>query len=188
MKTTDKPKATVCCKKGFLQCRDMSQSLLPDVEFSKHHLITVLFKFLLGRAFRFTQEPSDPSYFKKGTNATLAWDYSVDNPQADLQGIVWSVPVGSSFVGMLIKQGDADAVFHPNIPSMYKGRVYIKGRATLVIVNITLQDSTTFRCRLSARPGSGLSDVTSDVRLSVTGTVSHELPLNFPLFLLHYMS
>ena len=59
---------------------------------------------------------------------------------------------------------------------MYKGRVYIKGRAILVIENITLQDSTTFRCRLSAKPGSGLSDVTSDVRLSVTGTVNHELP------------
>ena len=141
---------------------------------------------VLDGAFRFTQEPSDPSYFKKGTSATLVWDYSVDNPQADLQGIVWSVTVGSSLVGMLIKQGDADPVPHRDIPSTYKGRVYIKGRATLVIANITLQDSTTFRCRLSAKPGSG-SDVTSDVRLSVTGTVSHELPLNFPLFLLYHL-
>ena len=126
-------------------------------------------KFVLDGAFRFTQQPSDPSYFEKGTNATLVWDYSVDNQQTELEGISWSVLVGSSFVSMLVKIGDADPVPHRDIPSTYKGRVFIKGRATLVIGNITLQDSTSFQCTLSAKQGSGLFDVNSDVTLSVTG-------------------
>ena len=99
----------------------------------------------------------------------------MDNQQSELQGIIWRVlPKGqSSSVAMLVKIGNADAVPHPDIPSMYKGRVYIKGRATLVIVNITLQDSTTFRCMLSAKVGSGLSDMFDEITLSVTGMNYH---------------
>ena len=142
---------------------------------NKHSLITLFLKFVLDGAFRFTQEPRDPSYFKKGTNATLVWDYSVDNQQTELQGIIWSVvPKGqSNAVPMLVKEGDADAVPHPNIPSSYKGRVYVEGRATLVIVNITLQDKTQFYCTLRPKRGSGCSMVNSDITLSVTGMNYH---------------
>ena len=138
-------------------------------------MITLFIKFVLDEAFRFTQEPSDPSFFKKGTNASLVWDYSVDNQQSELQGITWSVlPKGqSSSVAMLVKIGNADAVPHPDIPSTYKGRVYIEGRATLVIVNVTLQDNTKFRCILSAKVGSGLSDMFDEITLSVTGMNYH---------------
>ena len=144
---------------------------------NKHSLITLLLKFILDGAFRFTQEPRDPSYFKKGTNATLLWDYSVDNQQTELQGIIWSViPKGqSNGVPMLVKEGDADAVPHPNIPNSYKGRVYVEGRATLVIVNITLQDKTQFYCTLRPKGGSGLSIVNSYIRLSVPG-MNYQLP------------
>ena len=142
---------------------------------NSHSLITLFLTFVLDGAFRFTQEPRDPSYFKKGSNATLVWDYSVDNQQTELQGVIWSVLLKgqSNVVPMLVKEGDADAFPHPNIPSSYKGRVYIKGRATLVIVNITLQDKTQFHCTLSPKGGSGLSIVNSYITLSVTGTNNH---------------
>ena len=93
----------------------------------------------------------------------------MDNQQTDLQGIIWSVlPKGQrNVVPMLVKEGDADAVPHPNIPSSYKGRVYIKERATLVIVNITLQDKTQFYCTLRPKGGSGLSIVNSYITMSV---------------------
>ena len=57
------------------------------------------------------------------------------------------------------------------IPSAYIGRVGIEGRATLVIENITIQDSTTFRCTLRIEPGIGLQDVLSEVKVIVTGMV-----------------
>ena len=99
----------------------------------------------------------------------------MDNNQTELQGIIWSViPKGqSTVVPMLVKEGDADAVPHPNIPTSYKGRVYVEGRATLVIVNITLQDKTQFYCTLRPKGGSGLAIVDSYITLSVTGMNYH---------------
>ena len=58
-----------------------------------------------------------------------------------------------------------------SIPSAYIGRVGIEGRASLVIENITIQDSTTFRCVIRAEKGLGLSDQISQVKLIVTGVV-----------------
>ena len=67
------------------------------------------------------------------------------------------------------KNGDRE--IPSDIPSAYIGRVGIEGRATLVIENITIQDSTTFRCTLRIEPGIGLQDVPSDVKVIVTGMV-----------------
>ena len=62
-------------------------------------------------------------------------------------------------------------VITSDIPSAYIGRVGIEGKATLVIENITIQDSTTFRCNLRVEPGIGLHDVFSVVKVIVTGMV-----------------
>ncbi|KAL9964818.1 hypothetical protein ACROYT_G028507 [Oculina patagonica] len=116
---------------------------------------------------KFTLEPSDPSYAKKGSDAKLVWDYSVDNKQAELSGIIYRVQVsGGAFKAMLVQQSDGSVVEHPNIPPAYKGRVKMKGNATLVIVNVTSQHKTKYRCALV--PTSGL-DINSDVQLIVTG-------------------
>ena len=118
---------------------------------------------------RFTEEPPDPSYAKKESNAKLAWDYSVDNPQANLEGILYSVHLpGGSFTNMLGKLYNGTVLTFPTIPSAYKGRVKIEGRASLVIENVTLQDNNFFKCTLVAKIGAG-QDVNSVVQLIVTG-------------------
>ena len=38
--------------------------------------------------------------------------------------------------------------YHPTIPSLYKERVKIEGRATLVIKNINPRDNTKFKCEM----------------------------------------
>ena len=112
---------------------------------------------------RFTQEPSDPSYFNNGSNANLVWDYT--DPHNKTQGIVYSVLVNSAFVKMIFK--DSRGVQeHPSIPSSYKGRVKIEGRATLVIKNINPEDNTRFKCEVR---GSFFYSVESTVQLIVAG-------------------
>ena len=115
-------------------------------------------------------EPSDPSYARKGSNAKLEWDYSVDDKQKELQGIVYSVLVsGGHYVSMLLQFKNGTVVEHPQIPAAYKGRVRIEGSASLIIANVSPQDNTRFQCRLSAEPGAG-QDLVSIVQLIVSGT------------------
>ena len=126
------------------------------------------FVIYLGGVITFTVEPPNPSYARNGSNAKLVWDYSVDNKQAELEGIRYSVQSGQSFTGILILLNNGTVFNHPSISAAYSGRVRIEGRASLVIENINLQDSTQFSCTLVTKPGAGL-DVMSIVRLIVTG-------------------
>ena len=92
---------------------------------------------------KFTQEPTNPSYFKNGSDANLVWNYA--DPHNKIQYILYSVLVDGTFVRMMVN--DSRGVQeHPNIPPSYKGRVKIEGRATLVIKNINPGDNTEFRC------------------------------------------
>ena len=113
---------------------------------------------------RFTQEPSNPSYFNNGSDANLVWDYT--DPHNNIQGTLYSVLVNGAFVRMMVN--DSRGVQeHPNIPLSYKGRVKIEGRATLFIKNINSGDNTKFRCELI---GSFLYLLQSTVQLIVAGT------------------
>ncbi|KAL9964765.1 hypothetical protein ACROYT_G028449 [Oculina patagonica] len=124
---------------------------------------------------KFTLEPSDPSYARKGSNARLVWDYSVDDKQKELQGIVYSVQVSNGpSVYVLVQFKNGTVVEHPQLPAAYKGRVRIEGNASLIIENVSLQDNTRFMCRLYAEPGAG-QDHLSIVQLIVT-----ELPVISP--------
>ena len=116
---------------------------------------------------KFTLEPPDPSYARNGSNTKMMWDYSVDN-QAELLGIIFSVkgPSGA-FIEMLVKSMDGRVADHQSIPTVYKGRVKIEGRATLVIENVTPEDNKNFKCALVPKAG---KDLESSVQLIVTGT------------------
>ena len=108
---------------------------------------------------RFTQEPSNPSYFNNGSDANLVWDYT--DPHNNVQSIIYSVVVDGKFVRMMVN--DSRSVQeHPNIPPSYKGRVKIEGRATLVIKNINPGDNTKFNCELI---GSFINTFQSTVQL-----------------------
>ena len=104
----------------------------------------------------FTQEPSNPSYFNNGSDANLVWDYTDSHNK--IQYIIYSV---------LVDNGSRGVQEHPNIPSSYKGRVKIEGRATLVIKNINPGDNTEFKCSMF---GSFVGTIASTVQLIVAGT------------------
>ena len=113
---------------------------------------------------RFTQEPSNQSYFHNGSDANLVWDYT--DSQNNIQYIIYSVLVDDTFVRMMVN--DSRGVQeHSKIPPSYKGRVKIQGRATLVIKNINPGDNTKFRCEVW---GSFFYEVQSTVQLIVAGT------------------
>ena len=111
----------------------------------------------------FTQEPSNPSYFNNGSDANLVWDYTDSHNK--IQYIIYSVLVDGTFVRMMVN-GSRGVQEHPNIPSSYKGRVKIEGRATLVIKNVNPGDNTKFKCKMT---GSFLHTVESIVQLIVDG-------------------
>ena len=124
--------------------------------------ILFLWLSILG-GLSFIKEPSNPSYFNNGSDANLVWDYT--DPQNNIQFIVYSVLVDDTFASLIVN--DSQGVReNPQIPSFYKGRVKIKGRATLVIKNISSRDNTQFRCGMR---GSSSGKVESTIQLIVAG-------------------
>ena len=111
---------------------------------------------------KFTQEPSNPSYFNNGSDANLVWDYI--DPHNKLQNIIFSVLVNGSFIQMMFNDSGGVQEYS-SIPLSYKGRVKIEGRATLVIKNINPGDNTIFKCELEI-----IDFLESTVELIVTGT------------------
>ena len=126
-------------------------------------IICLWLSILGGVDVRFTQEPSNPSYFNNGSDATLVWDYT--DPHNNIQSTLYAVMVNGAFVEMMVN--DSRGVQeHPNMPLSYKRRVEIKGRATMVIKNIHPGDNTKFRCNVF---GSFVYKVESTVQLIVAG-------------------
>ena len=124
-------------------------------------ILCLWLSMLGGVDVRFTQEPSNPSYFNNGSDANLVWDYT--DPQNKIQYIIYSVLVDGTFVRMMVN--DSRGVQeHPNIPPSYKGRVKIEGRATLVIKNIKPEDNTEFECSIREE-----GNIASTVQLIVAG-------------------
>ena len=110
---------------------------------------------------RFTQEPSNPSYFKNGSDAKLVWDYT--DPLNATRGIIFSVLLKDTYRKMIFR-GSRGVQEHSDIPPSYKGRVKIEGRATLVIKNINPGDNTKFKFEMFG------SQQESRVQLIVAGT------------------
>ena len=111
---------------------------------------------------KFTQEPSNPSYFNNGSDANLVWDYI--DPHNKVQNIIYSVLVNGAFIQMMFNDSGGVQEYS-SIPLSYKGRVKIEGRATLVIKNINPGDNTIFKCELEI-----IDFLESTVELIVAGT------------------
>ena len=126
-------------------------------------MLCLWLSILGGLDVRFTQEPSDPSYFNNGSDANLVWDYT--DPHNKIQYIIYSVLVNGTFVRMIFNDSRGVQEHH-SIPPSYKGRVKIEGRATLVIKNINPGDNTKFRCGMM---GSFFVSIRSTVQLIVAG-------------------
>ena len=92
--------------------------------------------YLGGVDVRFTQEPSNPSYFNNGSDVNLVWDYT--DPHNEIQYITYSVLVDGTFVRMIFN--DSGGVQeHPKIPPSYKGRFKLKEELPWLSRTLTLE-------------------------------------------------
>ena len=101
----------------------------------------------------------------------MVWEYRVDDKEKELKGIVWSVveKVTGNTINLFTETKSGDRNEGSGISQAYKGRVSVKEQATLVIENVTLDDSTIFSCSLRAESGSGVNSAEEPVQLVVTG-------------------
>ena len=117
----------------------------------------------------FTKEPDNPTFIAKGNNVTLVWDHTVTDRQTELKGISWAAYFNNQFKNLIVELNNGSRVVKSDMPPAYTGRIAMKGRASLVIANITPQDDTFYKCALLAEPASGLQDEGSTVKIVVTG-------------------
>ena len=105
----------------------------------------------------------------KGSTATMKWDYNVEDKEAQLNYIIWRVrnKTISDNYPLLFEDNKGNVNISAQIPRMYVGRVEKIGRATLVIKNLTYEDTTRYICILDPKVGENLD---SPVELVVTGT------------------
>ncbi|KAJ7380978.1 otolith morphogenesis [Desmophyllum pertusum] len=118
---------------------------------------------------RFTQEPGAKLYVQEGSNAVLKWDYKEDNRTAELMLIIWSVynKTEKKQVPLIVEYKNGNVQYTNDTLSAYGSRLKKEGRATLVIKDITVEDSTVYRCILLGE--TGVTVVVSVVELIVTG-------------------
>ncbi|KAJ7392888.1 hypothetical protein OS493_010549 [Desmophyllum pertusum] len=117
----------------------------------------------------FTQEPVPKLCLQEGSNAVLTWDYKVANRTAELKYIIWSVynKTEQKQVTLVVEYKDGRIQYSPQALSAYgTERLKKEGRATLVIKNITFEDSTDYKCILRGETGKAVESV---VELIVTG-------------------
>ena len=105
----------------------------------------------------------------KGSIAIMKWDYKVDNREAELKYLIWRVrnKTTSEFFSLLFEDYKGNVNVSTQIPQMFVGRVEKIGRATLVIKNLTYEDTTRYICIIDQKFGQNLD---SPVELVVTGT------------------
>ena len=100
------------------------------------------------------------------------WDFS--DTRNELKYVVWMVYNKTAGQDEVLRMEDENgtAVLSPSKPRpppAFNGRLERKGKATLIVKNITFEESTFFRCILSGKTGVGSS--TSTIQLEVIGTI-----------------
>ena len=129
--------------------------------------IIVLFTGILS----FSNTPPETVYLVKGSDAVFVWDYSKTDK---LQSVVWKVYNKTQGAFQILRIEDENGtrllVNDPAIPpAAYIGRLERNGTATLIIKDITFEDSTRFKFTLTGKPG--VQDIDDNVALVVTGTI-----------------
>ncbi|KAJ7326571.1 hypothetical protein OS493_027525 [Desmophyllum pertusum] len=116
----------------------------------------------------FTQEPGAKLYRQEGSNVALTWDYKVDKI-GELEYIIWRVYNKTEMKtrNLIVEYKKFGYVRYTNYTLSAYGTERLKkeGRATLVIKDITFEDSTNYRCILSGENATA----ESLVELIVTG-------------------
>ena len=131
------------------------------------YLFIHLFIFLLAGVITFSKIPSDKIYHQKGYDAVFNWDYVKTDK---LRSTIWRVynKTKGAYDILRVEDENGTIVVDPAIPpAAYVGRLERKGRGTLIVKNVTFEDSTKFKCTLTEKVT--LLTTESSLDLIVTG-------------------
>ena len=129
-------------------------------------------------ALTITEKPDNPTYVQKEDTAVLKWNYTADDKTTELQEILWRVlHVDGVTYPLIIEDNKGKVKLSRNIPQAYASRVEKKARATLLVRNVTFNDSTQFTFVLQGVLGVD-SSKQSAIDLIVTGNITHHLKLS----------
>ena len=90
----------------------------------------------------------------------------MDNKATEFDLVIWRVIIGVDIKPLIFENEAGVVTVSTRIPPEYKRRVEKTRQATLLIRNVTFNDSRLFRCVLSHKSGDEIGDT---VRLIVTG-------------------
>lgn len=98
------------------------------------------------------------------------WVYAEKHKTVELNSIIWSVKNQNDKkeYALIVELSNGIVIVNPQIPKAYLNRVEKRDQATLVVKEVTIEDSTTFSCLLRSTRGSSF-DTTSRIQLVVTG-------------------
>lgn len=115
----------------------------------------------------FIKEPSNTKYVLKGNDLILKWEFYTDKKPADFNFATWDVYVeGAGWRKMIGEDTDGTVFIHNERPPLYSGRIEKRDQATLIVTNMTFEDSSEYRCVLTALNGLRTEGV---VKVIVTG-------------------
>lgn len=102
----------------------------------------------------FIKKPSSTEYVLRGNDLILKWEFYTDKKPADFKFATWDVYMeGVGWREMIGEDTDGTVFIHNQRPLLYTGRVEKRDQATLIVKNMTFEDSTEFRCVLTALDG-----------------------------------
>ncbi|XP_048588117.1 Down syndrome cell adhesion molecule homolog isoform X2 [Nematostella vectensis] len=136
-----------------------------------HYRILLCFVGLLSLSFtfiecsvRFTEVPSEVLYVSNGSTAKLTWRYSTTNRSAELSepSITWSFYESSNASGVQLAEEKQNKTWtiSGTCPDRLRARLKQADSASIIIVNVTLEDNGIYECSLRTRVGPTILNTT----------------------------
>ncbi|EDO26149.1 predicted protein, partial [Nematostella vectensis] len=127
-------------------------------------LLSLSFTFIAECSVRFTKVPSEVLYVSNGSTAKLTWRYSTTNRSAELSepSITWSFYESSNASGVQLAEEKQDKTWtiSGTCPDRLRARLKQADSASIIIVNVTLEDNGIYECSLRTRVGPTILNTT----------------------------
>ena len=118
----------------------------------------------------FTKQPPKTVYVFRGYDSSLEWKFYNDTIPAEFSFVTWEVYVaGLGWKKLKQENNQGLLIDHSEQPVQFRNRLEKRGQATLVIKNMTFEDSSRYRCILTTFGGTRTE---SDVEVVVIGMQS----------------
>ena len=113
--------------------------------------LTVFFCVFADGSLVFKKKPPSTEYVLRGNDLILKWEYYIDKKPADFNFATWEVYVrGVGWRKMIGEETNGTVFIHNERPPLLSGRVEKRDQATLIVKNMTYEDSSEYRCVLTA--------------------------------------